>query len=108
MWRDDDKLIDIYRELKDIKTFPVRCPICEKKRIHLYMDVHNLKTRRGGLWIWCSKCYSFLHSTIYVPQYWKNCPDVDAMKLCAIPDYLNDIREVVDMHINTLINTGIT
>lgn len=56
------------------------------------------KTRRGGLWTWCSECHTFSHSSINVPEYWKNCPLVQAEKLCTIPAYLDEIREIIDAH----------
>ena len=37
MWKDDnDKIEELYLNLKEIKKFPVICPIC-KKMMHIYI-----------------------------------------------------------------------
>lgn len=92
----------IYAQLELKSEFPVRCPACKGESAHLYMHVHNVKTRRGGLWIWCSECHAFAHGSVYVPNDWGNCPEVEADKLCAIPEYLEEIKEVIDKHVNEL------
>lgn len=68
------------------------------------MHVYDKETKRGGLWIWCSACCTFLHSSIYVPEYWENCPLVENEKLCAVPAYLNEIRKIIDTHVDNIIN----
>ena len=106
MWKDDnDKIEELY--LKKIKKFPTICPVCKKNNAHIYMHVYDDKTRRGGLWIWCSECYTFSHGSIYVPKYWENCPLVEFEKLCAIPSYLNEMREIIDTHVNAIKNNYI-
>lgn len=108
MWKDDnDEILKLYVDLKKIKKFPTECPVCGKNSAHLYMDIHNSKTRRGGLWVWCSECYTFSHSSIYVPEYWENCPLVEDKKLCAVPNYLNEIKEIIDAHVDIIINNCI-
>lgn len=108
MWKDNNnKIEEVFDSLNKIKKIPTVCPICKKEAAHIYMHVYDQRTRRGGLWIWCSECYTFFHGSIYVPEYWKNCPAVELEKLCAIPDYLNDIREAIDAHVeNILISTN--
>lgn len=108
MWKDDnDKIEELYLKLKKIKKFPAICPVCKKNDAHIYMHVYDDKTRRGGLWIWCSECYTFSHSSIYVPEYWKNCALVEDEKLCAIPTYLDEIRNIIDTHVDVIINSHI-
>ena len=108
MWKDDnDKIEELYLNLKGIKKFPAICPICKKNDAHLYLHVYDNKTRRGGLWIWCSECYAFSHSSTYVPEHWENCPLVEEEKLCAMPVYLDEIREIIDTHVNVIINNHI-
>ncbi len=104
--RKDDigKIEELYLNLKKIKKFPTICPVCKKNNAHIYMHVYNDKTRRGGLWIWCSECYEYSHGSIYVPEYWKNCPLVEVEKLCAVPTYLDEIREIIDKHVSTIMN----
>lgn len=104
MWKDDnDDILRIYTQLGLKPKFPAQCPVCNKRNsAHLYMDVHNLKTRRGGLWVWCSECHAFSHSSIWVPNYWTNLPEVEDDKLCAIPEYLEEIKDLIDNHINEI------
>ncbi len=108
MWKDDnDKIEELYLNLKKIVKFPSMCPACKKNEAHIYMHIYDDKSRRGGLWIWCSECHTFSHSSIYVPQYWKNCSLVKSENLCAIPIYLDEIKKTVDAHTNHIINNHI-
>ncbi|MCR5607986.1 MAG: hypothetical protein K6G26_02860 [Lachnospiraceae bacterium] len=105
MWKDDKDAIErIYTELKTIKKFPAACPVCNKLSVHVYMHIYDDKTRRGGLWIWCSECHSFYHSYICVPKFWRNCDLIKKEELCAIPDYLEKMSSLIDAHVNTVIN----
>lgn len=105
IWKDgNDKILDLFSEFDKINEFPAKCPVCGKKSAHLFIDIYNFKTKRSGLWVWCSECYIYSHCSIYAPEYWRNCSLVDCEKLCAIPDYLNDIKEIVDEHANRIIN----
>lgn len=104
MWKDsNDKIDELFLKLQELKEFPTICPICNKKGAHIYMHVYNNKTRRGGSWSWCSECHSFSHSTIYVPEYWRNCSEIELEKLSAVPIYLEEIKDKLDKHANTII-----
>ncbi|MCM1258052.1 MAG: hypothetical protein NC307_09395 [Roseburia sp.] len=104
MWKDDnDKIEELYVK-KNKDKFPAICPVCKKNAAHMYMHVYNNATRRGGLWVWCSECKIFSHSSAYVPEYWENCSLVEMEKLCAIPDYLDEIKDIIDAHVNTIRN----
>lgn len=104
VWRDDnDRINDLFLNLRSIKHFPAECPIRKRNSAHLYMDIHNPNTRRGGLWVWCNECYTFSHCSIYVPEYWETSTMISKEKLCAIPDYLNHISDVVDAHVNRIL-----
>ncbi len=105
MWKDDnDKIEELFINIKNIKKLPTICPICESRNAHIYMHFYDEKTRRGGLWVWCSECNSFSHSSIYVPEYWKNCPLIEVEKLCGMPTYLNEMKEIIDAHVERLMN----
>ena len=57
MWKDDnDKIEDLYVNLEKIKKFPTKCPVCNENDAHIYMQIYDKRTRRGGLWVWCSEC----------------------------------------------------
>ena len=100
MWKVNGKIDELYSNLKRIKMFPTTCPVCKKNNAHIYMHVYDDKRWKGGLWIWCSKCYTYSytytssHGSIYVPRYWENCPLVEVEKLWAIPTYLDEMREI--------------
>lgn len=105
MWKDDnDKIEDLYVNIEKMKKFPAICPVCNKSNAHIYMQIYDNRTRRGGLWVWCSECYTFSHGSIYVPEYWENCSLIENEKLCAIPDYLNEIKDAIDNHVNVILN----
>lgn len=104
MWKDDNgKIEELYKEIKKIKIFPTICPVCKKKDAHIYIHVYNGKTRRGGVWVWCSDCHTFFHGSTVVPDYWDNCTRVEVEKLCAIPNYLDELKEIIDAHVNTML-----
>lgn len=104
MWKDDnDKIEELCEDIKKIKNLPEVCPMCKKRGVHIYMHVYNRKTRRGGVWGWCSECHTFFHGSTFVPDYWENCTDVEVEKLCAIPAYLEELKEKIDEHVNAII-----
>ena len=103
MWKDYDSSIEkIYLSFKSEKKFPTICPVCNEMNTHIYMHIHNYKTRKGGLWIWCSKCCLFFHSAIIIPEYWENCTLVEDDKLYAVPEYLDEIKGIIDAHVNNI------
>ena len=104
MWKDDNnKLQNLFSEFLKIGEFPHTCPICGNDDAHIYMHRYNQKTLRGGLWVWCSQCNSFSHSSIFVPDYWENCSSVVLENLSAIPCYLDDIKTKLDEHANYIL-----
>lgn len=61
MWRDYKNNIvqNIFGCMERSEFAPYICPECGQRAVHLYMQVHDPNTRRGGLWIWCSSCRHF-------------------------------------------------
>jgi hypothetical protein len=107
MWKDNnDDILRVYKQLGEIPKFPAKCPVCKKESAHIYMHLYNLKTNRGGLWVWCSECFTFSHSSIYVPKYWKNSPQVEGDKLYAVPKYLEEKKDFIDRHVNEIMIKG--
>ena len=109
MWADyNDKIIDnILINVEKSRNVPYVCEVCNNKTVHLYMHIYNDATKRGALWIWCSSCHSFWHSSVYVPSGWKNCSLIEKDKLCALPIYLDNIKAEIDNHTNKLIDEGV-
>lgn len=104
MWKDANNSMDqIFINLTSYVNFPVTCPICLKNQAHIYMHLYDDVTRRGGLWIWCSACLSFIHGSVYVPKYWDNCSAIELEKLTAFPTYLESERDTVDEHTNLIL-----
>ena len=104
MWRDgNDKIDEVFAGIDKIEKFPTKCPVCGQKGGHICMQIHNEASRRGGLWIWCSACGSFSHCAVCVPEYWENCSVVEVEKLCAIPEYLDGIKDALDQHANAML-----
>lgn len=104
MWKDyDDRINELFSNLRMINKFPTVCPMCKKRGAHIYMHIYDDKTRRGGIWSWCSECYSFSHGSIYVPTYWKNCSMVELERLSAVPIYLEEVKDKLDEHVNSII-----
>lgn len=103
MWTDEnDDIEKIYKDFDNIKKFPAKCPICEQDAAHLYIHIYDNKTKKGGLWIWCSHCHSFSHGSIQAPVFWDNCSLVELEKLSAVPTYLEEIKESIDTHANQI------
>ena len=99
MWKDsNDKIAELYFNLQKIEKFPAECPICKEQGGHIYMHIYDEKTRRGGIWIWCSECHSFFHGSIRVTKYWINYSHNVLEKLSAIPTYLDGIKDKIDQH----------
>lgn len=104
-WNDSgDKFEQMWNINQDPMKVPYICPYCDEKEGHMYMHVYNLKTHRGGLWLWCSACKQFFHSSVYVPTWWSNLPIVDENQLSAFPQYLDALSTRIDKHINQLIS----
>ena len=102
MWKDyKNNIIEyIFQCIELSELAPYICPECDQRSVHLYMQVYNLNTRRGGLWIWCSNCRYFLHSSHYIPLNWINFPQVKIEKLSATPAYLDELKVEIDTHLN--------
>jgi len=80
----------------------VPCPICGETTLHHYYCRGKPVTTRvlngitfdhdGGLWEWCSSCYTYAHYSALVPADWKSSLTVDSNKLIPIPDAIEDAR----------------
>jgi len=101
MWNDkDDRIIRLLSFTEDNTTFPERCPICGKQSGHVYMHRHDKK--HGGVWVWCSNCYSFAHMSSIIPDWWENCEIIDEEMLSSTPEYLEQNADIIDRWINSL------
>lgn len=103
-WHDDSEKIDaLLHNYESIIKFPTYCPVCGICDVHIYMHLHDNKTRRGGIWIWCGNCHVFRHSSIYVPEYWSNY-DKEPSILYAVPFNLDIIKSEIDHHVNNILS----
>lgn len=102
MWIDDNGILnEIYKQFDEVKQFPALCPKCKKYSVHIYIHVHD-KAKNAGLWVWCSNCHIFTHGSMRLKHEWENIPIVEPEKLCATPDYLDNIRDEIDKHVNSI------
>lgn len=102
MWKDhNDSVISlVFKRIEHSEYAPYTCPECGQRSLHIYMQLHNADTRRGGLWIWCSDCRRFCHCSHYIPLEWENASCIEPEKLCAVPDYLDKLKDEIDGHLN--------
>lgn len=103
-WSNDDKLFDLYESVlsRDLNEFPCRCPVCNEKSAHVYFHRYKNTENKGGLWIWCSECRSYVHSSGQAPDWWYNCNDIEFSCLTSEPDYLEDNKGLIDEWIESL------
>lgn len=73
------------------KTDPVSlvCPNCSKHTVHYFYTRNGLENK-GGSWIWCSFCLTYLHATSLIPSWWKEVENVPLDTLKPKPEWLND------------------
>ncbi len=109
MWNDaDDKILDVvdcYEKREETKV-PFLCPICNNVQAHIYMHRWKEESQKGGLWIWCSNCQAFAHTTYNLPQWWVNCEDIDFEQLTAVPGYLEMNKKIVDEHASKMLKNN--
>lgn len=41
---------------------------------------------------------------MYVPGYWRNCPIIELEQLSAVPIYLEEVKDKLDEHANSIIS----
>lgn len=104
MWDDNDvmmKLLD-NRQLTAY-SYPRVCPACQQQNAHVYFHRFNGKQLGSG-WAWCSNCGSYSHARYIIPEWWKNSHLIDPNLLSASPEYLDDMKDIIDQHFNSLIS----
>ena len=107
MWRDDDRILAVLDNAceGEIK-YPHKCPVCNCPSAHIYIHGHDNK--HSGIWIWCSSCNSYAHTSDKTPEWWKNPDFIDESQLCAEPEYLDKIAGDIDEWVNNTIPAGHT
>ena len=81
------------------------CPICLHEdclyrhyQVGVVVEGASGRTRRlarGGLWEWCSGCWTFVHYAAMVPSWWGGGLEVDEARLTAVPDALQDVVDAL-------------
>ena len=102
MWNDaDDDMIRLLdsRQIR-AERYPRRCPVCQRKSAHVYL--HRFDGRHlGSGWAWCSHHQGYAHVSCTIPAWWQNLAEIDESRLTHSPDYLENLKESVDNHVNT-------
>ena len=106
MWHDDNddimKLYNIINVHEFDTPLPAACPVCGIKSGHIYMHRYD-EEDHGGLWVWCSNCHNFSHSSFKVPDWWRNLSLFTIFDLHAVPDNLDEQAKYIDDFVNKLI-----
>ena len=103
MWSEDDRITRI--KGLSIGKYPKKCPICEKNSIHLLMYKPKTKTASGGCWVWCSVCKKYSHTSLTIPEWWRNYNELKECQLFSSPEYnIDDKKEDIDKWVNKLIS----
>ena len=97
-WKDDTgNLTDVLCEFYAGKSVVPTC--CVNPDVHTYFHKFNPSSTRGSAWSWCSNCKSFVHlDGFQANKNIPNCSTVDTSKLCAVPEYLDSIKSIIDTH----------
>lgn len=107
MWHDDDNLLSIINDVfstKEIK-FPCKCPICKNTSLHMFFFRFSTKTDFGGAWLWCSSCFSKIHTSFKVPCWWTNINGIKIDDLNAQVSYLERKKDIIDQSVNNQLST---
>lgn len=102
LWNNNDAMFALYNSfiIHTLNVFPCKCPVCGNKSAHIYFNRYD--DVKGGFWSWCSSCGAYVHSFGKVPYLWKNCSNIKADCLTAVPDYLEKNKAVIDDWIESL------
>ena len=77
------------------------CPVCGSPTLHHWFDKpRSFAAGRerdgfrgeGGLWEWCSSCYSYEHYSGLVPDWWVDVLTIDGASLRHDPDAIESAR----------------
>ena len=96
-WKDDmsnelDKIFIARINNQSIETNSC----CNKPELHIY--AHKWDDKFSSGWIWCSQCKKYSHlDGIKLPNNWNNCELIDVDKLCAVPIYLEQNKNIIDV-----------
>ena len=86
--------------LSEKKLLPAKCCHDPEVHIHAHSDDFWKKRGRGSAWIWCSKCGTFSHlDGVPLSPDWANNSNVDFSQVCAVPEYLETVKDAVDKHL---------
>lgn len=90
---------------KKPENFPVNCRACgTKDSVHVYFNSRGEK-KIGGVWVWCSSCGSYMHASIFVPNWWVNMPSITEPELDSLPGKFELHAGEIDRYWNTVILT---
>lgn len=104
MWREDDRMMEVYTTLEnDGGPFPRVCPACGQSHAHVLMHRFDPSSPRGTVWAWCDSCGGYEHFDALVPVWWSNPGFVDEDLLDSYVDYPDSICGQIDEWTNELL-----
>ncbi len=65
------------------------CPSCDLEKIRFFFLRHRIGNR-GGLWLWCTACKKYYHSSCIVPEWWNDVSEVPYEKIESDPTIPNN------------------
>ena len=104
MWKDDERLLELFNHVDEKGTFPCMCPSCNKKGGHVFLYRFDEEDSVGSGWAWCSLCKGYSHVTYKIPGWWENMESIDEDRLETEPDYLDSISTEIDKHLTGMLN----
>lgn len=94
------QLWEILEQHKNSNRFPVICPICGERQVHLYFS--PLQTLESRVWIWCSYCKSTAYSIVksHPITFYQGAKCCEEKQLFDVPIMLELRKRQIDEIIN--------
>lgn len=102
MWKDSKEMLKSFDLNMLEKNYSDICPKCGSVAKHVYFHKFDEEDNDGGVWMWCSKCYSYTHAHVVIPENWENAEFIDEDMLDDSVDYLKNNKDKIDEWVNSI------
>ncbi len=99
-WINEGNFNSVYDAFLYGEPFPAKCQVCGDQSAHIYYEKYS--EQRAGCWCWCDRCKHYEHTSSRAYPSWTNLPAVEKLTLYHNPDALNEIKEEIDKHVNSI------